>query len=436
MSYLEICGGRPLDGELEIQGSKNAVLPVLAACVPGEGACTIENCPDITDVTDTLNILRALGYRAERTGGTVRIEASGSEKYEICGPEAVRIRSSVLFLGALLGKMKKARLPLPGGCVIGARPIDLHLRALRALGAEFSLTEKITAEAPRLHGGTVRLPFPSVGATENAILAAVTAEGHTVIEGAAREPEIDELCAFLRLRGADIRRLADGSIDIQGVRRLGPASYRMRPDRIVAGTYLLAAAAAGGKVFLQGCGGEGLEALEQALRAMGAVWRKTDGGLEVCAAGRLRAIPYLETAPHPGFPTDLQSQLMAALCRARGSSRIRETVFENRFRVVSELRKMGARIEVNGDCARIEGVSQLRPAVLEAADLRGGAGLAIAALQAPGRSAVLHTEYLARGYEDIGRDLRLLGAQARIRGIRCTDETKEKEEYSELQRCL
>lgn len=415
LSSLEITGGIPLHGEIEIQGSKNAVLPVLAACLLGEGACVIENCPKIGDVEDTLNILKRLGCLVQRDGRSVCIDASKADNFEISGEEAARIRSSILFLGALLGRMKKAVLPLPGGCAIGARPVNLHLDALRQLGAEFCLQEKIIADAGNLHEGRVKLAIPSVGATENAILISVQVSGETVIENAAKEPEIDELCDFLVLRGADISRQKDGSIRIRGVQKLKAARYRMRPDRIVAGTYLLAAAATQGQIRIPDFPQQELGALLTVMCDMGVVVECRDNGLEMTVKRPLKAIPYLETAPYPGFPTDLQSPLMAVLCRARGESCICETIFESRFRTAAELRKMGAHIIVNDRCARIEGVPGLTAAQLQTPDLRGGAALVIAALQANGRTVIRRTGYIERGYEDICRDLQKLGADIRWR---------------------
>lgn len=413
MSYLEIRGGVPLKGKLEVQGSKNAVLPVLAACLLGEGVCTIENCPSIGDVDDTLEIMKMLGCRVERTGKTVSIDASRADRTEIGGAEAARIRSSILFLGALLGRMRTAVLPLPGGCAIGKRPIDLHLQGLEQLGAVFSVEEKITARAERLQGARIRLPMASVGATENIILAAVLADGDTVIENAAREPEIDELCEFLNCRGGQITRMSDGAIQICGGSPLTGVRYRMQADRIVTGTYLLAAAAVGGEVEISNDNGIRLEKPLEIMKQMGgkAEWRKE--GI-ILRQNRIPSrISSAETAPYPGFPTDLQSPLMAALCRAEGENRIRETVFENRFRTAFWLQKMGADIRVEGQWATIQGVRKLHPAILQAPDLRGGAALVIAALQTEGTTVIENIEFIERGYEDISRDLRLLGADVR-----------------------
>lgn len=413
LGSLEITGGVPLHGEIRIQGSKNAVLPILAACILGEGVCVIENCPQIKDVADTLEIMRHLGCQIQCAGNTVQIDASGVSTFETGGEEAARIRSSVLFLGALLGRMGKAVLPLPGGCAIGERPIDQHIAALRQLGARFYLEEKITADAADLRGGQVYLGMPSVGATENAILASVPAQGETTIFHAAREPEIDELCEFLRRRGAQISRTPEGDLRILGGRRLGAVRYRMKPDRIVAGTYLLAAVATRGQVAISDFPCQELNALTTVFHDMGVSTICGEDRIEVNAERPLRALPYLETAPYPGFPTDLQSPLMAVLCRARGESQICETIFENRFRTIPELQKMGARICAEGRCAVVKGVPALVPAGLAAPDLRGGAALVIAALQADGTSVIRNTGYIERGYEDICRDLRALGAEIR-----------------------
>lgn len=421
LKYLKITGGAPLFGAVDIQGSKNAVLPVLAACLLGEGTCVVENCPRIGDVEDSLSILRSLGCSVEQNGNTVRINADKVESYSISAQEASRIRSSVLFLGALLGRMGRAVLPLPGGCAIGSRPIDLHLQALSQLGAVFVTEHAIDASAKRLRGAKISLRLPSVGATENTILAAVLADGETVIENTAREPEIDELCAFLKLRGAKIERLKNGSIQIRGVRSLHSAVYRMKPDRIVAGTYALAAAATQGRVAIRNFPHSELEIPAAVLKQMGAKLEREGAVTTVSAQERLRAVPYIETAPYPGFPTDLQSLVMAALCRAAGESRICETLFESRFRTAAELRKMGARISTQGSCACISGVSGLCPSSVEAPDLRGGAALVLAALQAQGSSMITGTQYIERGYEDICRDLRGLGADI----VWESDETNE-----------
>ena len=430
LESLKIKGGIPLEGEICIQGSKNAVLPILAASLLGDGPVVIENCPVIGDVRDTLLIMEKLGCAVWQKDDVVSVDASAMKNFVIEKEEAARIRSSVLFLGALLGKIKKAVLPQPGGCAIGMRPIDLHLQSLRQLGAVIEeegdsgeekrnqgqkeqqaekRTGLLTADGSHMQGARIRLRFPSVGATENIILAAVMLPGETVIEQAAREPEIDQLCEFLNLRGAKIERAGD-VIRIKGGAALEPVRYRMKADRIVTGTYLLAAAASRGKVWIQNFPQE-LDALLELLEKMGGDIYREGQRLLFAMPHRASAPLFVETAPYPGFPTDLQSPLMAVLSGADGVSVIKENVFENRFRTAGQLARMGAQIEINGSCARITGRKKLLGSAVEAPDLRGGAALAVAALQAEGISTIAGMEYVRRGYEDIARDLRMLGAQ-------------------------
>ena len=413
LKYMEVTGGFPLNGELTVQGSKNAVLPVLAACLLGNGTCELENCPMIRDVDDTLEIMKSLGCRIERKEGMIRVTVTGQESCEICTAEASRIRSSVLFLGALLGKIKHVVLPLPGGCAIGERPIDFHVNALRKLGATVELTDRIQASCVRLNGADIYLPLPSVGATENIILASVLAEGKTVIYNAAEEPEIYELCCFLNRRGACIRRAAHGIIQICGVKELRPVRYTMHADRIVTGTYMLAAACTRGCISIRNYPGGQLDALVEILKQMGSRVKCCENTLILSAEERPKPVLYVETAPYPGFPTDLQSILMAALCRADGISCICEKMFERRFQIVAELRKMGACIQEQAQCAVVNGVRRMQAARVNAADLRGGAALVLGALQAEGCSVIGNTEYIDRGYEDIIKDLRNLGALVR-----------------------
>ena len=429
LKSLKIKGGIPLKGEICIQGSKNAVLPILAASLLGDGPVVIENRPVIGDVKDTLRIMKKLGCAVWQEGNVVRVDASAADGFMIEKEEAARIRSSVLFLGALLGKIKKAVLPQPGGCAIGARPIDLHLESLRQLGAvieeeEDGWEEKqnqsqadpqrkaqsgmLTADGTHMHGARIRLRFPSVGATENSILAAVMLPGETIVEHAAQEPEIDQLCEFLNQRGAKIKR-EKNAIFIRGGAPLGPVRYRMKADRIVTGTYLLAAAASRGTVMIRNFSQE-LDALLLLLEKMGGSIEEQDGRLTFTMPHRARSSAFVETAPYPGFPTDLQSPLMAVLAGAEGVSMIKETLFENRFRTAGQLVRMGAQIEIRGSCAKITGCETLVGSVVEAPDLRGGAALAVAALQSEGISTITGMEYVERGYEDIARDLRMLGA--------------------------
>ncbi|MBD9001680.1 MAG: UDP-N-acetylglucosamine 1-carboxyvinyltransferase [Coprococcus catus] len=326
-----------------------------------------------------------------------------------------------MFLGALLGKMRKAVLPKPGGCAIGKRPIDLHLAALERLGAAFSCEgEAITAEGNRLHCGTIRLGLPSVGATENSILAAVLLPGETRIEHAAQEPEIDELIRFLNLRGGKLQRMGD-AIVIEGGRRLHPVRFRIASDRIVAGTYLFAAAAAGGELHLQNYSAD--QTLAGVLLQMGGICRADHlGGMYFQMKHRPKALPGIRTAPYPGFPTDMQSQMLACLCQARGDSTVTEHIFENRYKVVPELIRMGGNITVDQRRAVIHGPCRMHGETVEAKELRGGAALVIAGLAAEGETVIHGSEHIERGYQDICRDLGQLGAE-----IRCiTDHTERR----------
>ena len=344
LKSLKIKGGIPLKGEICIQGSKNGVLPILAASLLGEGPVVLENCPVIGDVKDTLQIMKKLGCTVWREGDVVSVDASSVREFVIEKEEAVRIRSSVLFLGALLGKIKKAVLPQPGGCAVGMRPIDLHLESLRQLGAVIeeenggswkenpnqdqretqvsAQTGMRTADGTHMHGAHIRLRFPSVGATENIILAAVMLPGETIVEQAAREPEIDQLCEFLNLRGAKIKREKD-LIRIKGGTVPGPVRYRMKADRIVTGTYLLAAAASRGTVMIRNFPQE-LDALLYLLEKMGGDIYQEEQKLLFSMPHRAHAPAFVETAPYPGFPTDLQSPLMAVLAGADGAGVIKE----------------------------------------------------------------------------------------------------------------
>lgn len=416
MEYLEIEGGRALAGEVCIQGSKNAVLPILSAALLNQGVTVLKNCPKIIDVAYMLEILRELGCKVRWEGELLLVDASSVR--ETCAPReyAEKMRSSIILLGSLLGRMGEAFLPYPGGCVIGERPIDFHIEALRKMGAEFCEDEEgLRALCDRPRGARIQLSFPSVGATENVILLAVLAEGTTVLKNAAREPEIWELCRFLNSLGAKIQGAGTSRIVITGVKSLHDGEFTIMPDRIVAGTYMLLAAAAGGKVILRNPPLEQLGSLRKVLAAMGAGWERQGEGLLIWGLGRPKSVTEVCTEPYPGFPTDLQSPLMAALCLARGESRIRENLFEARFKIVEELRKMGAQIETSEREAAIRGVERLHGADLYARELRGGAALVLAAAAAEGRSRVFGCSYINRGYENIIRDLQGLGVMVKCR---------------------
>ena len=413
MDQYVIKGGNPLIGDVAIGGAKNAALAILAAAVMTDETVTIDNLPNVRDINVMLQAIENIGATVERIDvHTVKINGSTIHETSVDNEYIRKIRASYYLLGALLGKYKDAEVALPGGCAIGKRPIDLHLAALERLGAAFSCEgEAFTAEGNRLHCGTIRLGLPSVGATENSILAAVLLPGETRIEHAAQEPEIDELIRFLNLRGGKLQRMGD-AIVIEGGRCLHPVRFRIASDRIVAGTYLFAAAAAGGELHLQNYAAD--QTLAGVLLQMGGICRADHlGGMYFQMKHRPKALPGIRTAPYPGFPTDLQSPLMAVCARADGQSRIWETVFESRFRTAQELQKMGAEIFVQGNLATIKGKARLHAASLRAPDLRGGAALVVAALFAEGISEISGLEYISRGYEDIGADLCLLGAKIR-----------------------
>lgn len=415
MDSIYIYGGNFLRGETKIQGSKNAVLPILAASLLVKGTCVIKNCPRIADVYLMQNLLQELGCFVSWAGNTVTVNAFHVNDRRISGESVTRMRSSVMLLGAALGRFGEVTMAYPGGCVIGRRPIDIHLSALRKMGVEIEEQEQLfTAKVNRLQGAEIKLPFPSVGATENVVLAAVTAEGTTVLENAAKEPEIEALCGFLTAAGADIEGIGKNCLRIKGVKALHEAKYKVPADRIVAGTYLTAALAAGGSIFLENAPAGQMETLLAVAEEMGACVTVNDEGVGVDVIHRLRACPYLKTEVHPGFPTDLQSPLMAALSIAQGQSVIEESIFENRFRIVDDLFRMGADIEVVKNKAYINGVERLKGADVEAEELRGGAALVVAGLAAEGKSVVRNRHFIERGYENICKDLRNLGADINI----------------------
>lgn len=414
MECIEIRGGKPLYGTVKLQGSKNAVLPMLAGCILHPGVSRLEHCPRIRDVQDSIRLLEALGCRVWWEGSCLAVDASRICTWKIPEEIGARMRSSILFLGALLGRLGKACLPYPGGCVLGARPIDLHLEGLRKLGARIEESAScIRAEGERLRGTEISLRFPSVGATENILLAAVLADGETVIRNAAREPEIGELCRFLQEKGADIRILPEGEIIIRGSARLQDSRHELAADRIVAGTYLLAGAVTGGRVTVERMPFSHMEAVCEVLKETGIKLEKNGASLTADGSGGYCGIELLETAPYPGFPTDLQSPMMTLLSTARGTSRIRENIFESRFKIARQLQRMGADITLTGREAIICGIPKLRGAEVEAFELRGAAALVLAGLQAGGVTKISGYRYIYRGYERIFESLKELGADIR-----------------------
>jgi UDP-N-acetylglucosamine 1-carboxyvinyltransferase len=418
MDAIEIRGGRPLTGEVEVSGSKNAALPILAASLLAEGTHRIRNVPELADIATTGRLLRHMGLDFERGTGADRkvIEIRVGRELKAEAPyELVKtMRASVLVLGPLTARLGKARVSLPGGCAIGARPIDQHLKGLAALGAEIRLEHGyVETSAPRgLKGGPVVFDMPTVTGTENLMMAAVLARGRTTLENAAREPEIIHLAEVLNGMGARITGAGSAVLTIDGVESLQPMQCTVEADRIEAGTLLVAAAITGGDVVVRGCRLEQLDALAAKLREAGVRLEPLSDGLRVKGPERPTAVDF-RTAPYPGFPTDMQAQLMALCTVATGSSVVHETVFENRFMHVQELGRMGADIKVDGHTAVIRGVSGLSGAPVMATDLRASASLVLAGLRAEGVTTVQRVYHLDRGYERLEAKLAALGADVR-----------------------
>ena len=413
MQELFVEGGNRLCGELTIQGSKNGVLPVLAATILCAGACRIENCPRLRDVDASIAILRHLGCCTRWEDGALIVDTTHMDRGEV--PDALmrEMRSSVIFLGAILARQGEAALSYPGGCELGPRPVDMHLDALRRLGAEIREDDgRLIARARAMTSAEITLRFPSVGATENAMIAACGAEGVTVIRGAAREPEIRDLAAFLEKTGARVRGAGSGTVTVAAADRPCTAvRHRVIGDRIAAGTWLCAAAATGGRVRVLGTEPAHLASLCGVLTQAGCTVRGEADGVLLEAPARLRAPQPVVTQPYPGFPTDLQAPLMAALLRAAGESVFTETIFRSRYRHVPELAKLGADIVCEGDRAVVRGVERLHGAAMTATDLRGGAAMLIAALAAEEKSTVAMAEHIDRGYENVEEAFGQLGVR-------------------------
>ena len=410
-SYV-IKGGHRLHGAAVVHGAKNSVLPILAACLCCDGVCEIHNCPRISDVDTSIAILRHLGCQVVCSGSVVTVDASTVNRCDIPGELMQNMRSSVLFLGALLARCGAAELVPPGGCALGRRPIDLHLWAMEKLGARCCVQgDEIACQVDRLQGCLLKLRCPSVGATENAMLASLGCTGTTTIENAAREPEIVDLARFLQAMGAHVSGAGSSTITIEGGRKLHGTVYWVMPDRIETATLLCAAAGCGGDVFLSGGRTQGIETVLLSLEQGGCRLAARPEGLRLQAPERLRAPENIITGPHPAFPTDAQALMMAAVLRAEGTTEFTETVFENRLQHVPQMQKLGASIRTCGCRAIVEGVPQLHGVPMTATDLRCGAALTVAALQAEGRSRVFGIPYIRRGYEDLAGSLRCLGAE-------------------------
>ncbi len=415
MDAIRIYGGNCLHGQTKIQGSKNASLPILAATLLINGTCEIENCPNISDVFHMLRLLECLGCKVAREETLVRVDTGQLSSCDMPADSVGVMRSSIMLLGALLARAGSVSMEYPGGCVIGKRPIDLHLRALRRMGVEIVEDERgFCAQAGRLTGAVHELPFVSVGVTENLVLAAVLAQGTTLIHPAAREPEIQVLCDFLQRAGAKIEGAGTDRLRIEGVQKLHPVRFRVPADRIVAGTYLAACMCAGGKVFLQDAPCSHMESVLACARKMGTEVVCEKDGILVSGRALKPLEEELVTACYPGFPTDLQSLFMVVMVLSESVGWIRETVFENRYRIVPELRRMGADITIQGAKAYIRPADGLHGAIVEAKELRGGAALVAAALAAEGTSIVTNRHFIDRGYEDISLSLRQLGADIEL----------------------
>ncbi|MDO4343422.1 MAG: UDP-N-acetylglucosamine 1-carboxyvinyltransferase [Eubacteriales bacterium] len=411
MGRIQTVGSIPLGGETAVQGSKNGALPLIAASVLHAGRTVIHGCPRILDVEYMCGILRESGCSVYREKEALVIDAAGLSKVCISERYATKLRASVLLMGSLLGRCGRAYLPYPGGCTIGMRPIDFHLQAFQRMGARLIPDEKgIALSAEEMRGTHIELAFPSVGATENILLGAVMARGETVISGCAAEPEVEELCRFLNARGARIEGIGSNTLTVTGVDCLRDIEYRLMPDRIVAGTYLLAAAGTRGRITLWNTPVAQMEAITGLLREMGADVSAHDGALRMDASQLDKAPEIVSTSPYPGFPTDLQSQMMALLCTVEGESIIEENLFESRFLAAGELRKMGASIEIKGRRAFVRGVPSLYGACVRGRELRGGAALVAAGLAARGTTVIEGRGFIDRGYENIVRDLLELGA--------------------------
>lgn len=406
-------GGRRLEGELRVHGAKNSALPLLSAAVLAHGETVLHNCPELTDVDAACRILTHLGCRCKRSGGTVTVDATNVSGYEIPDTLMREMRSSIVFLGAVLGRTGRCRLSFPGGCELGARPIDLHLAALRQMGAEIVEEHGYLdcTAVGGLHGAKITLSFPSVGATENILLAATAAKGLTEIHNAAREPEIVDLADCLGKFGARIDGAGESVITVEGTPRAEPCEHSVIPDRIVAGTYLCAAAITRGELILSDCEPSHMNGFVPVLEAMGArIYTYGGGKMYLSCKKRLIAPPTVRTMPYPGFPTDIQAPFTALCSTVEGTSVFVETIFENRFRHVPELVRLGASIKTEGRVCVVQGVKRLSGAKVCAAELRGGAALVTAALAAEGTSEITGLCYIDRGYESLEGALRSVGA--------------------------
>jgi len=416
LDKIVIRGGSPLNGEIAVSGSKNAALPILISSLLTTERCTYRSVPHLADIRTILKLLAGLGGKVEhrrwRDGADdLTLQADRIDNCEAPYELVKTMRASFLVIGPLVARFGQARVSTPGGCAIGARPVDLHLKGLEALGATIEQTHGyVEARAAKLRGAKIYLDLPSVGATENLMMAATLAEGTTVIENAAKEPEIDDLANALNAMGGQVSGAGTDVIKIEGVDALHGLDHRIIPDRIEAGSFVIAAALSGREVYVKGARADHLEAFLIKLREAGVLWSRDDGGIHVHGNGEIKSVD-VKTLPYPGFPTDLQAQMMVLMAVADGVSVITETIFENRFMHVPELDRMGADIKLEGNRAVVRGVAELSGAPVMASDLRASVALVLAGLVARGNTEVARVYHLDRGYEQIEKKLSQLGAR-------------------------
>ena len=414
MSKFIIQGGKKLEGEINISGSKNAALPIIAATVLNSGTTTLYNVPDIQDVNTMFEILKKIGATIKRKNNKIIINTNKVHTYEIPDDLMRQMRSSVILAGALIGKYHKAKFSCPGGCDIGSRPIDLHLKGFEKLGVDIKEEYgEIYCNTEKIVGTQIHLDLPSVGATENIILASCLGEGTTVITNAAREPEIDDMIKYLNKMGAKINGAGTDKIEIIGVKRLSEVSYNIMPDRIEAGTYLVAGAITSGNIKLLNINSQHIEPILNKLDEANCRLNINKSEIEIIAPKRVKSVD-IKTMPYPGFPTDMQSIFGALLIMAKGTSVITENIFESRYKYAQELIRMGAKINVEGRTAIIKGTKRIQGANVVATDLRGGASLVVAGLYAKGITQVDNVHYILRGYEKMDEKLKKLGAKIYI----------------------
>ncbi len=414
MAQYIIEGGNKLEGEISAAGSKNASLPIIAASILSGKNTVLYNVPKIQDIKITLEILRLLGCKTDRKNGKIIIDSCDMEKTEIPKELMHKLRSSVILAGAIIGRFKTAVFSYPGGCDIGARPIDLHIKALRKLGINIEEESGyIICSRDKIIGADIHLDFPSVGVTENIMLASVLAEGETTITNAAMEPEIVDLQKFLNRMGAKISGAGENVIKIQGVKELKNVSYNIMPDRIEIGTFLCMTAITGGHSIINNVNNEDIKSITSKLEEAGVKIKQEKSKIEIISPKKLKAVE-IKTMPYPGFPTDMQSVFGAMLTNAKGTSVIVENIFDNRFKYLNELKKMGAKVSIEGKIAIIKGSKRLYGAEMEASDLRGGAALCTAALGAKAKSTIDNISHILRGYENFDKKLQKLNAQIEV----------------------